>query len=262
MIFDSHCHLDPETFGGDEGVDAVVATAVAAGVTRMLTVGSGYGEGTAGRAVAVANRHRGSVWASVGMHPHDAQQFDDAVEEELRALAADDCVVAWGEIGLDFFYDNSPREVQRSVLRRQIGIGLDLGLPLIIHDRDSEQETWRILVEEGAFEGAGVLYHCFAGDPLHMEEVVGAGGYISLPGSVTWKKAGLAHEVARLAPLDRLLVETDTPFLTPEPLRGRRNEPCHVALVVDRIAELRGIPSAEVAQATTENANRVFDLPG
>ncbi len=100
MIFDSHCHLDPETFGGDEGVDAVVATAVAAGVTRMLTVGSGYGEGTAGRAVAVANRHRGSVWASVGVHPHDAQQFDDAVEEELRALAADDCVVAWGEIGL------------------------------------------------------------------------------------------------------------------------------------------------------------------
>jgi TatD DNase family protein len=194
------------------------------------------------------------------MHPHDAQHFTEAVAEELKSLAAHDCVVAWGEIGLDFFYDNSPRDVQRSVLRKQIRIGLELGLPLIIHDRDSEQETWRILVEEGAFDGAGVLYHCFAGDPLHMQEVVEAGGYISLPGSVTWKKAGLAHEVARQAPMDRLLVETDTPFLTPEPLRGRRNEPCHVALVVDQIAELRGIPSAAVASATTENANRVFGL--
>ncbi len=262
MIFDSHCHLDPETFGGDTEVDDVVATAMAAGVTRMLTVGSGYGEGTAGRAVAVAHRHPGHVWASVGMHPHDAQHFDAAVEEDLRGLAADACVVAWGEIGLDFFYDNSPRDVQRSVLRRQIGIGLELGLPLIIHDRDSDQETWRILVEEGAFDGAGVLYHCFAGDPVHMEEVVDAGGFISLPGSVTWKKATLAQEVARLAPLERLLVETDTPFLTPEPLRGRRNEPCHVALVVDRIAQLRGVSSEEVAAATTENANRVFGLPG
>lgn len=262
MIFDSHCHLDPETFGGDTEVDDVVATAMAAGVTRMLTVGSGYGEGTAGRAVAVAHRHPGHVWASVGMHPHDAQHFDAAVEEDLRGLAADACVVAWGEIGLDFFYDNSPRDVQRSVLRRQIGIGLELGLPLIIHDRDSDQETWRILVEEAAFDGAGVLYHCFAGDPVHMEEVVDAGGFISLPGSVTWKKATLAQEVARLAPLERLLVETDTPFLTPEPLRGRRNEPCHVALVVDRIAQLRGVSSEEVAAATTENANRVFGLPG
>ncbi|MEE2752109.1 MAG: TatD family hydrolase, partial [Myxococcota bacterium] len=113
MIFDSHCHLDPETYGGDAAVDAVVATAKAAGVQRMLTVGSGYGDGTAIRAVEVANRHPGVVWASVGVHPHDARFWSDALEVELRSLAAQPCVVAWGEMGLDFFYDNSPRDIQR-----------------------------------------------------------------------------------------------------------------------------------------------------
>jgi len=260
MIFDSHCHLDPETYGGDAAVDSVVATAKAAGVERMLTVGSGYGEGTAGRAVEVANRHPGVVWASVGVHPHDARFWSQSLEEELRALAGHDCVVAWGEIGLDFFYDNSPRDVQRRVLKEQISVGLELGLPLIIHDRDSENETFRILCETGAFEGKAVLYHCFAGDPLHMAQIVDAGGYISIPGSVTWRKTAVTQEVAKVVPLERLLVETDSPFLTPEPLRGRRNEPCHVALTLDRIAEIRDISPATLAAATTANACRVFGL--
>ena len=260
MIFDSHCHLDPETYGGDAVVDAVVATAVAAGVNRMLTVGSGYGDGTAIRAVEVANRHPGVVWASVGVHPHDARFWTEALERDLRALAAQACVVAWGEIGLDFFYDNSPRDIQRRVLREQIAVGLELGLPLIIHDRDSEEETFRILRETEAFEGKAVLYHCFAGDLIHMEEIVEAGGYISIPGTVTWRKMAVTQEVARVVPLERLLVETDSPFLTPEPLRGRRNEPCHVALTLDRVAEIRGVTPESLALATTANACRVFGL--
>jgi TatD DNase family protein len=260
VIFDSHCHLDPETYGGDAGVDAVVATATAAGVSRMLTVGSGYGEGTARRAVEVASRHPGVVWASVGVHPHDARHWSDELEAELRALARESTVVAWGEIGLDFYYDNSPRDIQRTVLREQIRIGLELELPLIIHDRDSGEETFKILEDSGAFEGRAVLYHCFAGDTLHMRQVVDAGGFISIPGTVTWRKTAQTQDVARVVPLDRLLVETDSPFLTPEPLRGRRNEPCHVALTLDRVAEIRGVSPESLARATTANACRVFGL--
>lgn len=260
MIFDSHCHLDPETYGGDAGVDAVVATARLAGVEKMLTVGSGYGDGTAHKAVDVARRHPGVVWASVGVHPHDARHWSDNLEAELRALATEDCVVAWGEIGLDFYYDNSPRDIQRTVLREQIRIGLELALPLIIHDRDSDEETFQILQESGAFEGKAVLYHCFAGDTLHMREVVDAGGFISIPGTVTWRKAAQTQDVAKVVPLEHLLVETDSPFLTPEPLRGRRNEPCHVALTLDRIAEIRGLSPESLAKATTANACRVFGL--
>jgi TatD DNase family protein len=260
LLFDSHCHLDPETYGGDAGVDAVIATARAAGVGRMLTVGSGYGDGSAARAVAVARRHP-DVWASVGVHPHDADVWTETVEAGLIALAADPRVVAWGEIGLDFFYDNSPRDVQRRVLRRQIQIGLALDLPLIIHDRDSEGETFDVLVDEGAFDGAGVLYHCYAGDLVFMRTLVDAGGYLSIPGVVTYKKSLDTQAVAAEVPLDRVLVETDAPFLTPEPLRGRRNEPCHVGLTADAVARLRGMDFEDLATATSENARRFFRLP-
>ncbi len=260
LLFDSHCHLDPETYGGDEGVDAVIATARAAGVGRMLTVGSGYGHGSATRAVAVAQRHP-DVWASVGVHPHDASEWGPKVEAALRALAASDRVVAWGEIGLDFYYDNSPRGLQRQALRAQIRIGLALALPLIIHDRDSEGETFAILQDEGAFDGAGVLYHCYAGDVSFMNDLVAAGGYVSIPGVVTFKKSLDTQAVAAAVPLDRLLIETDSPFLTPEPLRGRRNEPCHVGLTADHVARLRGLDFDTLAAATSENARRFFRLP-
>ena len=259
MIFDSHCHIDPRNYGGDQGVAEVIATAKAAGVTRMLTVGAGYGDGSAARAVAVARAHEG-VWASVGVHPHDASTLDDAVLAELTQLAAADEVVAWGEIGLDFYYDRSPREVQREAFRRQIRRGLELGLPLILHDRDSEGEVEQILVDEGAFEGAGVLYHCYAGDVQAMERLVARGAYISIPGTVTYRKATVQQEVARRVPSERYLVETDAPFLTPEPLRGRRNEPCHTALTVEAIAELREVSPTTVARETFENASRLFGL--
>ena len=258
-LFDSHCHLDPQSYGGDEGVDAVIATARAAGVGRMLTVGAGYGDGTAARAVAVARRHA-AVWASVGVHPHDASTWSPVVETELCRLAEDPRVVAWGEVGLDFFYDNSPREAQRQALRQQVQVSLELDLPLVVHDRDSHGETFRILREEGAFDGPGVLFHCYAGDVAAMEALVDAGGWVSIPGTVTYRRSEETRAVAAAAPLDRLLVETDAPFLTPEPLRGRRNEPCHVGLTTDVVARLRGMTFEELAQATWDNASRLFGI--
>lgn len=258
MIFDSHCHLDPKTYGGDEGVDAVVETARAAGVTRMLNVGAGYGDGSAHRAVAVAERHDG-IWASVGLHPHDAKLWSAEVHADLLILAAREKVVAWGECGLDFFYDNSPRDQQRLAFREQIRTALELELPIIIHDRDSEGETLAILDEEGAFSG-GVLYHCYAGDVAQMEELVDRGAVISIPGVVTYNKATELQEVVRRVPAEHYLVETDAPFLTPEPLRGRRNEPCHTALTVEAVAGLRGCTPADVGRETWANASRFFGL--
>ena len=258
-IFDSHCHIDPQNYGGDAGVEAVIQTARAAGVSRMLTVGAGYGDGCAARAVQVAERFDG-VWASVGMHPHDASEVDEAVLAGLVALCASDKVVAWGEIGLDYFYDHSPREVQQQVFRRQIRQALALKLPIIIHDRDSEGQVMRILDEEQAWDGAGVLFHCYAGGMAELQPLMERGAVLSIPGTVTYSKAAELQEVASRVPADRYLVETDAPFLTPEPLRGRKNEPCHVALTVDKLAELRGSTAEEVARETWDNANRFFGL--
>lgn len=260
MIFDSHCHLDAETYGGIEGVDAVVATARAAGVTRMLTVGCADGSGRVERSVATAERLEG-VWCSVGVHPHDAKVLDEALVARLVQLSRSDKVVAWGEVGLDFYYDLSPREQQRRALRRQVQVARELKLPLIVHDRDSEGETLRILDAEGAFSGAGVLFHCYAGNRDHMREIVDRGGYISIPGIVTYPKALEMKEVAREVPLNRLLVETDSPYLTPQPLRGARNEPCHTALTVDAVALLRGMDRDLLAEATTRNALDFFRIP-
>lgn len=258
-FFDSHCHLDPDVYGGDDGVDAVVATAVAAGVRWMVTIGAGYGDGAAARAVAVADRHP-TVWASVGVHPHDASTLDEACLEGLAALASHPKVVAWGEVGLDFHYDLSPRPVQREALRWQVRMALSRHLPLVIHDRESDGETFRVLREEGAFDGAGVLYHCYAGTPDEMLALVDAGGHLSIPGTVTWRKSEVLQEVVRRAPLDRLLVETDAPFLTPEPLRGTRNEPCHVALTAEAVAGLRGMSVDDLADATAHNTARLFRI--
>ncbi len=258
MIFDSHCHLDAETYGGDEGVDAVVATARAAGVSRMLTIGCADGSGRVERTVATAARLE-QVWCSVGVHPHDARALDEALLARLVALSAHEKVVAWGEVGLDFHYDLSPREEQRAALRMQIRTALGLKLPLIVHDRASEGETLRILDQEGAFAGS-VLYHCYSSDRAHMADIVERGGFVSIPGVVTYAAATEMQEVAREVPLDRLLVETDAPYLTPEPLRGARNEPCHTALTVDAIALLRGMDRDTLAQATTANAMRLFGL--
>lgn len=260
MFFDSHCHLDPDAFDGLSGVDDAIQRAREAGVARMLAIGSGYGFDSASRAVAVAERHT-DVWASVGLHPHDAALYTLERWDRLVELAAHPRVVAIGEMGLDFHYDNSPRDTQRDVFRRQIRTAKELGKPIIIHDRDSGGETLAILDEEAAWDGAGVVYHCFTGDVAHMQAITSRGGYISIPGIVTFKNAETMRKVAADVPLDRLFIETDSPFLTPVPFRGKRNEPARVTLVAEKIGELRGVAAAEVAEATWRNASRFFGLP-
>jgi TatD DNase family protein len=253
MYTDTHCHLDPDVFDGDLGVDAAVQRARDALVGRMVTIGSGYGVPCAQRSLAVANRHP-DVWCTIGLHPHDAKDLTQDVLAELTELARHPRCVAWGEAGLDFHYDNSPRDVQRASFRAQIRAARDLDLPITIHDRASDGEAFAILVEEGAFGGPGVLFHCYSGDVASMHAIVALGGYVSIPGIVTFPKATTLHEVARSAPLDRLVLETDAPFLTPVPFRGQRNEPSRIPLVAARVAALRGVAVDELAEATTANA--------
>lgn len=258
-MIDSHCHLDPGVYGGDDGVDAAITRAREAGVTRILTVGSGYGFESAARALAVARRHP-DVCCSVGLHPHDATDYTPARLAELLALAEAPEVLALGEMGLDFHYDASPRDVQREAFRAQLRAARERRLPVIIHDRETEGETLQILDDERAWD-TGVLYHCYTGDVPQMREIVARGGFISIPGIVTFKNAATMQDVARETPEDRLLVETDSPFLTPVPFRGRKNEPAYVAYTLARVAELRGAGVAALDAATSANTLRFFRWP-
>jgi len=255
-MIDSHCHLDPGVYGGDSGVDETIARARAAGVTPILTVGSGYGFESAARALAVARRHP-DVRCSVGLHPHDAKDYTDARLDELLALADAPEVLALGEMGLDFFYDSSPRDEQRHAFRAQLRAAKARNLPVIIHDRETAGETLRVLDEEGAW-ATGVLYHCYTGDVAQMEAIVERGGYISIPGIVTFKNAETMRAVAAAVPEDRLLVETDSPFLTPVPHRGRKNEPAYVAHTLACVAGLRKTTVAALDATTTANTLRFF----
>lgn len=256
MVIDSHCHLDPEAYGSPDAVDAVVERARVAGVRAMVAIGSGYGLESAGHARAVAERHL-DVWYTAGLHPHHASAWSPAVADLIRAHAAHPRCLAIGEIGLDFHYDLSPRDAQRTALREQVHLALELGLPVVIHDRESDDETLDTLEAEGAFAG-GVLFHCFSGTVAAMERIVGLGGLVSIPGIVTFKRADEMRDVARRAPLDRLLVETDAPFLSPVPLRGKRNEPARVTLVAAKVAELRGMDVEALGAVTAENTARFF----
>lgn len=258
MLTDTHCHLDPDTYGDDAAVDAVVARARAAGVSRMVTIGSGYGATCIAHARAVAARHA-DVWFTAGLHPHDASLWDAAVIAAIREAAADPRCVAIGEMGLDFHYDKSPRDAQRRCLREQIALARSLDLPIVVHDRESDGETLRILEAEGAF-GGRVLYHCYTGGVAHLREIVDRGGFVSIPGIVTFKNAGEMREVAAAVPDDRLLVETDSPFLTPVPHRGKQNEPAFVRYTAEAVAALRGVDLERLAALTTANALRFYGI--
>lgn len=257
MIVDTHCHLDPRVYGDDAAVDAVVARANAAGVTRLVAIGAGYGLEGADHAARVAGRHPG-VWFTAGVHPHESAVWGDDAKRTITRLSQRDDCVAVGEMGLDFFYDTAPRDLQRTVLREQVALAVALELPVVVHDRDSNGEVFQIVGEEGGFDGAGVLWHCYSGSTEEMHEITGNGGYISIPGIITFKNAQVMRRVVREAPADRLLVETDSPYLTPAPHRGTQNEPMRVVHVVDKIAELRGVTPDEIAEATTANARRLF----
>jgi len=259
MFVDSHAHIDGEEFAEDR--DEVVARAREAGVCAILNVGTGDPHaGSLERAVETAERYEG-VYAAVGVHPHDARLFDAAAEELLlRLVGGSEKVVAWGEIGLDFHYDHSPRATQREVFARQLRLARACGLPIVIHSREADEETVGVLQEEWAGAGLAGVLHCFGGGWPMAERALELGLLISFAGNVTFKKADALREVARQVPLDRLLVETDCPFLTPVPHRGKRNEPARVVDTARFLAELRGVSLEELGRATSANFARLFGL--
>jgi TatD DNase family protein len=259
MFVDSHAHIDSEAFDDDR--DLVVKRARDAGVEYMLNVGTGDPhDGSIERGVLVAERYE-NVLAAVGVHPHDAKLFDDSAEVFLRDLIENrERVVALGEIGLDYHYDHSPREVQCEVFRRQLRLARTLEVPAIIHSRSADDETVRILREE--WDGSTVpgIMHCFSGSQEMANAALDLGFLISFSGNVTFKNASSLRDVALTVPADRLLAETDCPYLTPIPHRGKRNEPARVADVVRTLAEVRGGTIESLGQSTSENFKRVFGL--
>ncbi len=259
-LVDSHCHVDGADFEADR--DDVIRRAQESGVAAMLNVGTGDpNSGSFERAIEIANKYE-SVFASVGVHPHDAKLYNTVAEEKLISLAEESrkCV-AWGEIGLDFHYDNSPRDVQREVFRKQIRVAHKLKLPIIVHSRSADHETVAILRDECTKKDfRGGVMHCFGGTPKMAEEVLTLGFYVSFAGNVTFKKADLIRESAGVVPLDRMLVETDCPFLTPTPFRGKRNEPMYVVETAQFVADFLGVDFDEFAGQTTSNFKRLFGV--
>lgn len=266
MWTDTHCHLDYRVTG-DSGsrvdarqdqssrdldmgaVDEVLAGAHAAGVSAFITVGCD--RDSSRRAIDVAASHD-DVWASVGLHPHEATHGVDSIRDLLAAPR----VIAVGEAGLDYYYDHSPRDQQRTAFAEQISIAHDLGLPLIIHTRDAWDDTFEILVSEGVPDRT--VFHCFTGGPNEARRCLDLGAYLSFSGIVTFKTATDVAEAAVMCPSDRLLVETDSPYLAPVPKRGQANRPENVALVGAHIAHLRGEGAEDVAHLTSRNARIAF----
>jgi len=259
MLIDSHCHIDSDSFDMDR--DDVVQRAKDAGVAMMLNIGTGDPHADDyRRAVAVAEKYE-NVFASVGVHPHDAKLYDDAAEKHLTELAKSEKVIAWGEIGLDFYYDHSPRDVQREVLRRQIRTARELDFPIIIHSRDADGETVEILTEECAGDNfRGGIMHCFGGTASMAEALMQIGFLISFAGNVTFKKADNLRDAARVVPMDKLLIETDCPFLTPVPFRGKRNEPAFVEHTARFLADFYDVEFDTLAEQTTRNFLDFFRL--
>ncbi len=254
QLIDSHCHLNLSAFSED--VDATVQRAYAAGVEKMLVVGTNMADSI--KAIEVAHQYSG-VYATIGIHPHDSKSATDAGYERLKVLASDPKVVAYGEIGLDFYRDHSSKPVQRREFARQLNLAGELGLPVVIHDRDAHREVYDIICSEEGYRHGGVI-HCFSADYDWARRFVDLGFVISIPGTITFPKSHLQQEVAGKLSLDDLLIETDAPFLTPIPHRGKRNEPAYVGFVAEAIAKIRKLDPIEVAAATSANSSRVFNL--
>jgi TatD DNase family protein len=256
-LVDSHAHLDFEDFQGD--VDGVVARAAAAGVDRIVVVGLWRAPGSFGNALELARSRPQVFAATAGIHPHECARVPEEDWAESARLAADPAVVGVGETGLDYHYDLSPREVQRECFRRSIRIARGVDKPVVVHVREADADCTAILREEGLPPAGGVI-HCFTGDRAAARTYLDLGLHVSVAGIVTFKTAGEIREAVRLVPRDRLLVETDSPFLAPVPFRGKRNEPAHVVHVASKVAEIWGVTPAEVAEITTANAVRFFRL--
>lgn len=251
-LFDSHCHLTDDRFAGE--VDAVLDRARAAGVARLVTIASDVEDAVAARALAGA--HEG-VWCTAGIHPHVAETATEAALERVRELAADTDVVAIGETGLDYYYDNAPREAQRRAFAAQLALAAELDLPVVVHARDADGDA-AAMVRDAGRDARGVL-HCFASGPALLEAGLDAGWYVSFSGLVSFRSYA-TPELVRAVPDDRVLVETDSPYLAPVPMRGKRNEPAYVRHVAEAVASLRGQTPAELAALATANALRFYRL--
>jgi TatD DNase family protein len=254
-LIDSHCHLDYAPMSPD--VTGTLARAHAAGVEQCVTIGCSP------KSMAVAAelaRSHAQVFASVGIHPHEARHLDDALLEQIEQLAADEKVVAIGETGLDYHYDFSPREAQLLGFGRQIDLAKRLDLPLVLHIRDAHADAWQVLAEHSPRENPGVV-HCFTGTPAEAERWLELGWHISFSGIATFKTATALREAAALVPRDRIMLETDAPYLAPEPLRGRKNEPANVAFTCVALANLRGETPEQLASFAAANTRSLFRLP-
>ena len=255
-LVDSHVHLDHQDFHDD--VDALIERAHAQGIARMLTIGTGDGPPRLDCAIELAARHQG-LFATVGVHPHDAAKAGPATFDSLRALLNERSVIAIGEIGLDYHYDFSPREVQREVFVEQLRIALAASKPIIIHTREAWSDTMDILRREWAAaspDRRGIM-HCFTGDEAQAREALALGFHLSFGGVLTFKTAENVRQAAAIVPDDRILVETDAPYLAPIPYRGKRNEPAFMVETVKRLAQVRGVEPDHIAAVTTANFERL-----
>jgi TatD DNase family protein len=263
MLVDSHAHLEGPRFDTDR--TEMLERARAAGVVNILAIGSGTGPGTLDCAIQIAEQYDW-IFASIGIHPHEARLATEHDYVELEALARHPRVIGFGEIGLDYYYDHSPRDVQQQVFLRQMEIARAAKLPIIIHCRPSDnsgnawQDTLRLVREHWASSGLGGVLHCFTGEQVHARAALDMGFMLSFAGNITFPKAENIRAVATSAPEDRIFVETDSPFLAPVPFRGKRNEPAFVARTAEKIAELRGKSSEEIGSVTAQNFFRFFKL--
>lgn len=254
MLFDSHAHIDDSRFDSDRL--ETIERARENGVTAIINIGADMA--SSARSVALAQAYEG-IYAAVGIHPHDAKAAVNADYDRMAEwVDKEKKVVAIGEIGLDYYYDLSPREVQQEVFIRHIDLARQLRKPIIIHDRDAHGDVMNIVKKEA--KGIIGVFHCYSGSLEMAKEVLKLGFYVSFAGPVTFAKSTKLKEIAAAVPLERLLVETDSPYLTPHPHRGRRNEPAHVRLVAEEVARLRGLSLEAVAEATTQNVKQLFHI--
>lgn len=254
MLIDSHAHLDDSRFDRDR--DKLIKSLKELGVDLVINPGADLNSSI--KAVSLSEKYD-NIYAAVGVHPHSAKEMDESTIEILKSFTNREKVIAIGEIGLDYYYDNSPRDIQQKRFIEQLNLAKEVDLPVIIHTREATKDTFHILKEaqDGNLEG---VMHCFSGSVEMAMEYIKLGFYISLAGPVTFKNARVSKEVAKAVPLDKLMIETDAPYLTPEPYRGKRNEPFYVRYVAGTIAELRGISFEEVAKQTSENTKKLFRI--
>jgi TatD DNase family protein len=269
MYIDSHAHLEGKRYDADR--DEVLVRARQSGIEAYLAIGNGDGPDTADCGIRLAEKYAGQpqypeIWASVGIHPHEASLANQAADAQILEWARHPKVIAWGEIGLDYFYDHSPREAQKAVFRRQMELAHAAKLPIIIHCRpsDNSENAWddclALIAEQWAPTGLGGVLHCFTGTVEHARRALDMGFMISFAGNVTFPKAEPIRDAAQFVPLDHILIETDSPYLAPIPHRGQRNEPSFVIEVARRIGELRNLPAEDIGAQTAANFRRFFKI--